>query len=1319
AARTYDKKISGNTRLVVKLPQNQNNVSRLTLSGTNDFTGGLYIEQGTVRVDDYGALGTNKTIDMKHGSLMTNKTFEGYTINLVGTGNAERGAIRISGGSTFAAKITGVGSLEIVYDGACTLTNTENDYQGKTYLGNFQWRAASSSTNISGDCTLNLGASGVLPDTTEVVFGKNAEGSGTSGNIKLDLKGFNETVAGISGDSTKGVITSDTPATLTLVGNGDYTFAGKVTGSATVEKKGTGTLTISGANTGSLVVSEGTLALAGDNTGAQSITVKEGGTLVPKTEASMATTVNLQTTAFAYPDNKFTKNTKFVISESGTVISVPMTDLQSGTYFRQRFTGIEKDFQSYFTNPEPMSNMDKIANTAYLPADTATYFTEDIWGSTTGDQNNTNLLMTKIVNTTDAPITLDFAYQFHNSAYLAVTDSKGNRTVVMNWETTSAHSIDGTNYSFASSTGSYTFDPDETYTIEALIFRYNRTIGANGGGVNGFGGTLVGMGARVSGTDGEYLPLNYIGDNWTFSDGSFVTSPDASFVASNVAINAGATLLFNTQNNNFDVYSTFSGEGMLIVDPNEGYTHTYSGNIGGSLSLAKYGYGVLVLNSANDMSGTFDIQAGEVVYAQAGAMNLVSDLSINYNAQLTIDLPASDGAAGISGTAQNYGTITVTNGRFRTWGVSGDGTIVMDGGTLMNLGRTVSGAYSAETIIDNAIVIEEGKTGTFNVGWAIDGNYQDSKLQLNGALFGAGDFILETNGNAPEDIANIAPLIANFSSADFTGNVITSNVKSNANGYNLLIMGKENAFGMSVGTLQNGGNVDMNGYNQTFGGLTGAGNLINRGSTQATLTLNIPEGTTSQYDGNIGASISLVKSGDGVLVLNHANDMNGTVDIQAGEVVYAQANAMNNVTGATIAQDAQLTINLPSNTTNAGFKGVVNNNGTITLTSGRFRTFGVTGDGTIVMDGGIMMNLENAGGHTAETAISNNLIINEGKTANFNVGWDRTRYADSKLLLTGNLSGSGTFQLDTNADAPADFASIAPLVAQFASSDFTGNVVTSDGNNMLKMGKENAFGTTVGTLQNGGNVDLNGYNQTFAGLTGTGNLINTGSSEATFTINVPAGETSKYEGKVYGNANLSSGNSTADISFVKTGEGTAQFDANADELFVKDFTVSGGRLDVKEYLTGNVLVNGGVFSPGNSVGTLNVTGNVSVVNGKALFEFDSFIDNKFDVLNILGDGNSFTAGNGMIELYFGAEDPQAWAVTGAEYQIVSDEGFTAGTYDSWLSNYTNLFGLTGKADGLYLVALASPEPGTGVPEPSTWALLLLGAFGLLYFRKRK
>jgi hypothetical protein len=59
-----------------------------------------------------------------------------------------------------------------------------------------------------------------------------------------------------------------------------------------------------------------------------------------------------------------------------------------------------------------------------------------------------------------------------------------------------------------------------------------------------------------------------------------------------------------------------------------------------------------------------------------------------------------------------------------------------------------------------------------------------------------------------------------------------------------------------------------------------------------------------------------------------------------------------------------------------------------------------------------------------------------------------------------------------------------------------------------------------------------------------------------------------------------------------------------------------------------------------------------------------------------------------------------------------------------LANFNELFGLQGRTDGLYLIGLGAgpippgPDPGSGVPEPSTWALLILGAAGLMYMRKR-
>ena len=192
---------------------------------------------------------------------------------------------------------------------------------------------------------------------------------------------------------------------------------------------------------------------------------------------------------------------------------------------------------------------------------------------------------------------------------------------------------------------------------------------------------------------------------------------------------------------------------------------------------------------------------------------------------------------------------------------------------------------------------------------------------------------------------------------------------------------------------------------------------------------------------------------------------------------------------------------------------------------------------------------------------------------------------------------------------------------------------------------------------------------------------------------------------------------------VKSGSGTLRLDnLEAPATISADlFTVNAGELDFRGDFNGDIeIINGAVFSPGNSVGTLSVTGDVSVIDGTALFEFGTYTgeDENHDVLNILGTDNLFTAGDGMISLVFDG-DADAWATDGSEYKLISNEGFTVGDKSSWLSNYTDLFTLDGRSDGLYLVAGAAPtpEPGSGVPEPSTWALLALGVI-VLFLRKR-
>ncbi len=274
-------------------------------------------------------------------------------------------------------------------------------------------------------------------------------------------------------------------------------------------------------------------------------------------------------------------------------------------------------------------------------------------------------------------------------------------------------------------------------------------------------------------------------------------------------------------------------------------------------------------------------------------------------------------------------------------------------------------------------------------------------------------------------------------------------------------------------------------------------------------------------------------------------------------------------------------------------------------------------------------------------------------------------------------------------------------------------------------------GSAALTKTGKGSLTLSGDASAFTGkttvsegtLTLSGNAVNSNGSmevaaDATLVYNVEAGDSKQLTFSE--DATLSGGN------VVKTGGGKLKIKADGTQFAANDFAVEAGELDFKGDFNGNLEIqSGATLSPGNSVGDLTVIGNVVIDAGATgLFEFKAYKPDQdpelqeYDTLTIEDDNNSLELVDGsVIQLYFEG-NPALWAEKDARYQLVFDNGFVGEETDlsDFLGNYQTLFALQGTPEGLFLVGLGAPE-STGVPEPSTWALMALGVF-VLFLRKR-
>ena len=746
---------------------------------------------------------------------------------------------------------------------------------------------------------------------------------------------------------------------------------------------------------------------------------------------------------------------------------------------------------------------------------------------------------------------------------------------------------------------------------------------------------------------------------------------------------------------------------------------TVTGAISGAGALNKKGEGTLTLsNNGSSFTGNLVIDDG-VVIATAG-----------WN---------GGNKTSVLGKLQSGRSVVVNEGgelRFASHDVLTNGEnsslvpITVNGGRISNAGAFFNN-LSNVTLKNGASIYAEDGHATYKAFKLSDNVY----VTRNDDDSAANPVLISGNPNNPNAAIafnvnttrlNVADVTRNAGAAtDDLPDLIISTPITDA--YN---MNKYEA--ASVEKLGEG-TATFSGAN-TYTGLTyvSAGTLNITGSSfksrlivrnGGTAVIDAGDGTVNMNADGYNNSLMIGNGSNGTLVIDSGNVTVRNSGNNSGSV---QLGTNGNCTGVLTINGGAMQVDgrilLSANNDNA--KGTLNmNGGTLTLgVPGGYTTGGDPACGVLWFgQGTTTVNLN--GGTIALYGIKQN-NPNAASSFNFN-GGTLQAVADNNtdfFPAAGNMKyyvKQGGAIFDTNGYN----VTVSARIEQGTEEGDAAGGFTKKGEGTLTMSQAPAYtgSTTVeqgtmalaagGTLNNlsGGKLNNDDTVAVAATLDASGQALTLNNSE-----------TSKFVGSIKAN------------TIEKTGEGTLKIRAESPSSVTADrFAVSAGELDFRGDYNGDLFVaNGATLSPGNSIGDMTVYGNVTMdVGATGLFEFSAYnaADPEYDTLTIANNGAFVIDENSIIKLYFENNDASLWAAEGAQYKLVSDDGFASGTIDlsDLLANFNELFGLEGRTDGLYLIGLGAgpippgPEPGSGVPEPSTWALLILGAMGLLYMRKRK
>ena len=810
-----------------------------------------------------------------------------------------------------------------------------------------------------------------------------------------------------------------------------------------------------------------------------------------------------------------------------------------------------------------------------------------------------------------------------------------------------------------------------------------------------------------------------------------------------------------------------NGEGTAQIDQNltvnAATDSAFAGTITGAGGLIKTGAGMLTLTGVNDYRGNTVIAAGTL---RGNAASISGDVE-NHGALIFIQnedasfggVISGDGGVGYAGTgtlrltgANTYtGATEVANGRLVAnsaiihgnigTGAGGtfefaqdfDGTfaggITASGGRIVKSGNgtlTVTGALFA----DNGVVVDGGRlvATTDNLSGHLINNAtvefrQDEFGYFMGPIDGTGTLI--KSGAGTVGLANTVALAGGVKIMEGGLTASPDQLKSDVENHGVLTLasegngtyaGKLTGDGQLV-TYADEGTMTLTGDSSAFTGNTTSrtGNIILSGALGGTVNVGnrtsfnvVDQGNllaSAKVDGTLGflgngdltyggvlsGNGSVVKQGQGTLTLTGTNSFGGALRVNEGKVVG----------------------------TTASLTGSIANNGTVEFAQANDGTFAGTiwGSGTLIKSGTGVLTLAGDGSEfTGQTQITNGTIVLTGtlagavqidRTATLQLGNDTATgnliasTVNNGLLIfarpddyiySGALSGDGT--LVKRGDG------VLTLAGDY---QYRGATVVQGG----KIVMLSALPTTTDLQMSNGTFDLNGRSQTVASLSGEGGQVVI-SPETVLTIN--QNSTTRYAGTIAGNGIL-----------VKSGAGS--LDLRGENAFSGNVQVQGGRLAVNGTLAGNIAVasggtlggngtmggiifrRGATAAPGNSIGTIHSTGDVT-------FEAGSTYQVEVDAT---GAGDKIvTTGKAIIQ----GGNVQVLAAAGnykplTHYTLVSADQGVQGKFDGATSNLAFLSPMLGyDANTVFLDLVRNDISFTDIAETANQRAVAGKASGL-------